>query len=150
MRGRGDPRPRLDDGTWPPAPPSCLLLLPRPSQQPRWGEEGEAGEAAWLILECLSPGGVSPGASEQLCRWGRALPPVTAERCGLAEDSGSFPRTGSTCPRESLSVSSEFVEAACPGAPLQSGPSRFDASSPSPSKTQGCCLLFLLELMGFE
>lgn len=53
-------------------------------------------------------------------------------------------------PPESPSVSSEFVEAACPGAPLQSGLLLFDASSPSPSKTQGCSLLFLLELMGFE
>ena len=53
-------------------------------------------------------------------------------------------------PRGLLSVSLSLWRQLVQGPPCSLALLLFEASSPSPSKTQGCFLLFLLELMGFE
>ena len=57
---------------------------------------------------------------------------------------------GKHMPRGSLSVSLSLRRQLVQGPPCSLALLLFEASSPSPSKTQGCFLLFLLELMGFE
>lgn len=53
-------------------------------------------------------------------------------------------------PRGSPSVSLSLWKQLVRGPPCSLALVLSEASSPSPSKTQGCFLLFLLELMGFE